>query len=107
MPEAVTPEAFEKLKLRVYGLADKVQNVMVEHARIGGRIDSAEQSIDRLRQSSATSEQVISSSTILALKLDHLLEKQGDLKRHVTWSGRLTMLLFVGVVIAAVWVVLR
>lgn len=107
MPDEVSTERFETLKQRVYGLADQVRDVMIEHGRIGGRIESAEQSIDRLIKTSATSDQVISSSTILSLKLDHLLEKQFDMKRQISFASRVFMLVFVGGVLALMWVALK
>lgn len=83
----VSVDEHESLKARVYNLADKVGDMALEHAKIAGRVESAEESIDRLRLSSATSDQVKSVETVVTLKLDHLLEKQVDMKNQIAGIG--------------------
>lgn len=100
---AVTNEEHEKLKTRVHKLADDMQKMMIDHAELTGRVNSAEESIDRLGRSSATSEQVTSLSTVLSLKLDHLLEKQFDMRAKLDRSTRWVGLLFLCGVVALFW----
>lgn len=104
MNELVTRDEHEALKKRVYLEADKLQGVTLEQAKLVGRVDSSEQSIERLRQASATSEQLTRAETILTLKLDHLLERQFEMRRQVSTSTRLAFLLFMGGVVALLYV---
>jgi hypothetical protein len=83
----VSIDEHEQLKARVYGLADKVGEMALEQAKIAGRVESAEESIDRLRLSSATSGDVKNVETVVTLKLDHLLEKQVDMKNQIAAMG--------------------
>lgn len=84
----VSIDEHEQLKTRVYKLADDLGAMALEHAKLEGRVDSCHQSVERLRMSSATSEQVASLSTVTNLKLDHLLEKQIDMKRQIGWATK-------------------
>ena len=88
-PPLATQADLEAVKTRMHLLADKVGVIELEQAKLGARVVSSEESIDRLRQSSATAEQLGSATTILALKLDHLLEKHVDMKKQITWAVRL------------------
>jgi len=83
----VSVDEHEQLKARVYGLADKVGDMALEQAKLAGRVESAEESIDRLRLSSATSAEVKNVETVVTLKLDHLLEKQADMKSQIAAMG--------------------
>jgi predicted nucleic acid-binding Zn-ribbon protein len=97
----VSVDEHEALKTRVYSIGDKQQDLIVEVAKLLGRVESAEESIDRLRTSSATSEQVTAATTIMTLKLNHLLEKQEDMKKqigNVVW--RLALWSIVGGLVA-------
>lgn len=105
--EAVTPDRFEQLKLRVHKLADDLQKMMIEQAEWRGKVDSAEQSIDRLRQTSATSEQVTSASTIMTLKLDHLLDRQVEMKHQIQTATRLLSTVFFLAVAALAWMAFK
>jgi hypothetical protein len=95
---------FQKLKDTVHRLGREMQVMMIEQAKADGRIKSAEESIDRLRLTSATSAQVLSLSELVTLKLDHLREGQFATHRQITWSTRLVFALFIGGVIALAWV---
>lgn len=89
----VTPDDFDQLKRTVHRLGAEMQVMMIDQAKSEGRIQSAEESIDRLRASSATSDQVTAGNTYTALKLDHLLEKQVDMKQQIGRSSRMQALL--------------
>lgn len=102
----VSREDHESLKHRVHLLSDKVGEVTLEQAKLTGRVESAEASIDRMGHSMATSEALGAATTILGLKLDHLLEKQFDMKKQITWATRITFLLFIGGLLALAWAVL-
>ena len=79
----VSIDEHEALKTRVYKLADDLAGVTLQQARLEGRVDQSQQSIERLRMSSATAEQVTSLTTVTTLKLDHLLEKQQEMKTQI------------------------
>jgi hypothetical protein len=83
----VSVDDHEQLKARVYKLADEQTEMLLEQAKLGGRLQSAEESIDRLRTSSATSAEVKSVETVVTLKLDHLLDKQVDMKNQIAAMG--------------------
>ncbi len=84
----VSLDEHEALKVRVYKLSDDLSKQTLDHAKLEGRVDSATQSIERLRMTSATSDQVTALATVTNLKLDHLLEKQGDMKRQIGWATK-------------------
>lgn len=100
----VSQDEHEALKLRVYKVSDDLNAQLLAHAELKGRVESTQQSLERLRATSATSEQVGALATVTNLKLDHLLEKQGDMKRQITWSSRLVFVLFLGGVAALIYV---
>ncbi len=76
----------ENLRSRVYLVSDKVDRMELAQARLEGRIDSCEGSIDRLTASSATSVQVEGVKEVVTLKLNHLLTNQTDMKKQITRS---------------------
>lgn len=104
--EPFTDESFDKLKTRVHRLADEMQKANIEQAVIKGRVESAEESIDRLRVSSATGDQVASLSTIVTLKLDHLLERQFDMKHQIKIGIRVVYFCVGCGIVSLVWAVL-
>ena len=79
----VSVDEHEALKTRVYKIGDTQQEIIVDLAKLLGRVESAEQSIDRLRLTSATSGEVKNVETVVTLKLNHLLEKQEDMKQQI------------------------
>lgn len=78
----------EDVKARMRINADKIRDLELEQAEIKGRLNLAENNIQRLTQTSATSSELGSVKELMTLKLDHLLVNQFDMKAQIKKSTR-------------------
>lgn len=100
----VNPEEFSRLEARVHRLADDVQSHRAQLGEHKLLLKILKESVDGLRVSMATSEQLDALENTLHLKLDNLTAAVDPIKRGVYW---IVTLVLGAVVLAGMALLLR